>query len=321
MLFTLDGSGSMGQNNKWTAATGAITAIFGDMQTKADPGLGVGLNVFSDSNDPTGGIGPYPSGADIPIAFVDATQDGKLKSRVSGQPSGGTPTGSAMGIPSGGGYGELASYTPSAPLLPGGKKVLVLITDGVPTDTCSTNGDGSDNYPANACVAGAAAQLAGANKIQTFVIGGGILPTTDFSNFDPYFLGALAQAGGTAPPGCNPKENTKGATDFCYFEVDPSGSSTATQQAFEAAINAIRGQVASCTFPLQATDAGTIDPGKVNVVLDGNELSQDPNNGWTYDNPSNPTEIILHGTACDTMKNSPSSSIQIVLGCATKKPV
>jgi hypothetical protein len=318
MLFILDGSGSMGQNNKWPAATGALEAIFADMQMKADTGVGVGLLVFSDSKDKTAGNGPYPeSGIDVPINFVGAAQDSALNTRLSGQPKNGTPTGKAMT----GGYSELESYVNMTPIPPGGQKVLVLLTDGVPSegDACVQSGT---NYMSNACMVDAAAELTKASPagpILTFVIGTGVYPSTDLTNFDPSFLGNLAVAGGTAPMGCNPNENTAGATDLCYFEVDPTaGSQAQTETAFENAINAIRGQVLSCTFPLNVNpEAGTIDPTKVNVTVDGATIPQSSSNGWSYNNPANPTAIVFNGTACTNLKNDASASVQIVLGCAT----
>jgi hypothetical protein len=316
MLFILDGSGSMTQNNKWTAATGALEAIFANMQMNADTGVGVGLIVFSDTKDKTSGNGPYPeANIDVPINFVGAAQQSALDTRLSGQPRNGTPTGTAMQ----GGYGELESYVNMTPLPPGGQKVLVLITDGVPTDNCAQNGG---SYTSNACVVEAAAELAKASPqgpILTFVIGTGVYPSTDLSNFDPSFLGNVAQAGGTGPKGCNPDENTAGATDLCYFEVDPTaGSQTATETAFENAINAIRGQVVSCTFPLNINpEAGTLDPSKVNVTVDGTTIPQSATNGWSYNNPTDPTEIVFNGQACTNLKSDTSASVQIVLGCAT----
>ena len=315
LLFILDGSGSMSQDNKWTAATGALKAIFSDMQMKADTGIGVGLIVFSDSNDPTGGGGPYPDSADVSINFVGSAQDSLLNNRLSGGPADGTPTGTALQ----GGYAELENYVAMTPLPPGGQKVLVLITDGVPTDNCAPGGG---SYTSNACVMEAATELTKAmpqGPILTYVIGTGVYPSSDLTNFDPNFLGNLALAGGTGPKGCNPNENTAGATDLCFFEVDPTaGNATQTEQAFETAINAIRGQVLSCTFPLNLDkDAGTLDPSKVNVTVDGMTVSQDPNNGWTYDNPSNPTEIIFHGTSCNNLKMNAMATVNIILGCAT----
>jgi hypothetical protein len=324
LLFVLDGSGSMSHDNKWVAVTGAIDAIFTDMATKADDGVGAGLIVFSDSNDPTVNTGgAYPTPLDVPLAFVDQAQLAKLVGRTASPdaPNSNTPTGRALT----GGYGELASFQPAAPLLPGGKRVLVLITDGVPTDqTCKTTlKNGSDNYAQNGCIVMAATELAATapkGPIETFVIGVGPLPG-DFATYDPYWLAALAVAGGTAPPGCNPKENAAGATDYCYFNVDPTGAAAAAEeQAFETAINAIRGEVSSCTLAITATGAGTIDPTTVNVVLDGATVPQDPVNGWTYDDPTNPTSVTLHGTSCDQLKNDPHASISIVLGCKTVTP-
>jgi len=314
--FILDGSGSMTQNNKWTAATGALEAIFSSMQMSADTGVGVGLLVFSDTKDKTGGNGPYPeANIDVPINFVGAAQLSALDTRLSGQPRNGTPTGTAMQ----GGYTTLENYVAMTPLPPGGQKVLVLITDGVPTDNCAQNGG---SYTTNACVVEAAGELTKASPqgpILTFVIGTGVYPSTDLSNFDPSFLGNVAQAGGTGPKGCNPNENTAGATDLCYFEVDPTaGSQTATETAFENALNAIRGQVVSCTFPLDVNpEAGTLDPTKVNVTVDGTTVPQSATNGWSYNNPSDPTSIVFNGTACTNLKNDASAVVEIVLGCAT----
>jgi len=314
MLFVLDGSGSMTQNNKWTAATQALEAIFSDMQKQADPGVGVGLVVFSDTNDPTQGSGPYPASPDVPIGFVGAAQDSALNNRLSGQPSLATPTGTALQ----GGYSELENYVAMMPLAPGGKKVLVLITDGVPTDNCAPTGG---SYTSNACVVEAAAELAKATPqgpILTYVIGTGVFPSTDLTNFDPNFLGNLALAGGTGPKNCNPNENSV-MTDLCYLEVNPTtGNASQTEQAFEAAINGIRNQVVSCTLPLNIqTDAGTFDPSKVNVTVNGTVVPQNAQNGWTYDNPSTPTEIIFNGTACSNLKMNPKASVNVVLGCAT----
>jgi hypothetical protein len=319
LLFILDGSESMTQNNKWSAATQALAAIFADMQKQADPGLGAGLIVFSDTLDRSfytaTGPGPYPEpGIDVPIDFVSTAQVTALDARLAGSPRNGTPTGTVLQ----GGYGELETYMALAPLPPGGQKVLVLITDGVPTDNCAPSGAA---YTANACVIEAGQESKRSppsGPILSFVIGTGVFPSADLTNFDPNFLGNLAQAGGTGPAGCNPNENTT-STDLCYFEVDPTqGTQTQTEQAFEAAINAIRGQVLSCTFPLTVNaEAGMLDPTKVNVTVDGMTIPQSATDGWTYDNPADPTAIVLNGTACTGVKDDPTASVQIVLGCAT----
>ncbi len=320
LLFVLDGSGSMKQDNKWTAVVPALNSIFTQMQSAADTGVAAGLIVFSDSNDSTTGGGPYPSMTDVPVAFVDMAHQSALAMRLSGMPQSGTPTHAALT----GGYGDLESYVAKSPVQGGGKKVLVLITDGVPTDDCLSVA-GLSNYSTNACIVEAGQKLKEASPmgpIETFVIGVGDFSSGSFfgvGGIDPTFLGTLAQAGGTGPAKCNPAE-TKSTTDLCYFEIDPSKSQTAMelQQQFETALNAIRGQVASCTYPLQSSNISQVDPMHVNVTVGGVTILQDPANGWTYDNPTTPTEIILHGSACSNAKGNLTAKVSIVLGCVTQ---
>jgi hypothetical protein len=213
MLIVLDGSGSMNKDDKWTAATSALDAIFDDLQSKSDKAFGVGLLAFSDQNDPSctslGCTGPYPGPSDVGIASVDQAQHDKLRGRIdSSGPQGDTPTNAALS----GGYKELESFTPEAPLPPGGKKVLVLMSDGEPSD--------SDKGQDTALVAAEATK-----EISTFALGIGPFPSSDTSpqGYDPAFMGAIAQAGGTAPTGCNPDENANIA-NVCHFQITPGTS-------------------------------------------------------------------------------------------------
>jgi hypothetical protein len=322
LMFVLDGSKSMNHDNKWVAAIGAMNAIFDDMRAKADPGMGAGLIVYSDLNDPNLHTeGAYPTELDVPIAFVDDAQLARLVGRTAppNQGESNTPTGRALT----GAYQALRSFQPLAPLAPGGKRVVVLLTDGVPTDpACNTDAqDGSDDYASNACVTMASDELAmGGEPIQTFVIGTGPLPG-DFETYDPYFLGYLAVAGGSSPAGCNPQSNAAAANDLCYFNIDPTGASAeATQQAFTRAIDMIRGQVASCTIAVAPNGSGPINAKEVNVLLDGVTIFQDPADGWTYDDPQKPSSVTLHGAACKQLESHPGAEIKVVLGCVTEQP-
>jgi hypothetical protein len=174
----------------------------------------------------------------------------------------------------------------------------------------------------NACVQMAGQKLMEAppkGPIETFVVGVGDFPSLTAITFDPSFLGYVAQAGGTGPANCNPSENSS-TNDLCYFEIDPSMATTASQlqQEFEKALNTIRGDVVACNFPIQSSGLGTIDPSKVNVEVGGKTILQDPNNGWTYDDPMNPKEIILHGAACAEAKGNLTEKVSVVLGCLTQ---
>ena len=317
MQIVLDGSGSMGDDHKWDAVVPALNAIFDDLLAKSDPAFGVGLIAFADNYDPTcqtiqtpfgpmkgSCAGPYPTSVDVPIAFVDQGQHGKLRGRLlpSG-PAGDTPTGSALK----GGFKALETFTPTPPLLSNGKKVLVLMTDGVPTDG-SESGDTSL----------VSSELA--RGIATFAVGIGPFPSTDTKSYDPGFMGQLAVAGGAAPAGCNPSENSNVA-NVCHFQITPGGKSAAQlTQEFIDAINKIRSAVATCEFVLTKTSA--VDPSQVNVIYTDQNgvqhvLVQDAGNGWTYDDPKNPSKVVLHGSDCSTVKADPKGKIAIVLGCAT----
>src|SRR5262249_25377177 len=148
------------------------------------------------------GPGPYPEpGLDVPLGYVDAAQATALAGRLSTMPKHATPTYPAMQ----GGYGALESFVPQSPLLPDGQRVLVLITDGKPTDhTCDLKSAGTDDYKTNPCSTLAAQELAAAppkGPILTFVIGLGQFPASATQDFDPAFLGNVAFAGGGAPMG------------------------------------------------------------------------------------------------------------------------
>jgi hypothetical protein len=313
LMFVQDGSDSMNQDNKWTALVPALASIFAEMQAAADPGVAVGLILFPGSG------GPYPASDDVPIAFVSPAQASALNARLAAGLSLGTPTHAALM----GGYSALESFVPKAPLETGGKKIVVLITDGVPTDDCA-NLLGIGGYASNPCVTLAAMKLTEAapqGPIQTFVIGVGPFPSSNTTSFDPGFVGNVAQAGGTGASHCNPDEASS-TTDLCYFEIDPSKGQSAAQlqMQFETALNAIRGQITSCSFPIESSGLGKTDPTKVNVEIGNQTILQDPKNGWTYDNPMQPTEIILHGTACAAASSTLTAKVSIVLGCATQGP-
>src|SRR5207249_5410716 len=129
----------------------------------------------------------------------------------------------------------------------------------------------------------------------------GDLTPYDPTTYDPTFMGAIAKAGGTAPAGCDPHE-TSNVSKMCHFQITPGGKSAKQlEQDFLNAIDAIRGAVASCEFTLDKSGSNgqNVDPTHVNVVYDdGNGgssvIPEDPGSGWTYDDPTNPSKVILH---------------------------
>lgn len=316
MLFVVDGSGSMGSDNKWVSERAALHSVFDEMAKTPDPSFGVGLILYSDS---TGYGPPFPNTGDVNIAVVDTAQRDRLKNRLPvTEPGILTPTLAALKAA----YGVLSGFDPKKNGLEvGGKKIVVLSSDGSPTDD-----DAYDMDPANSdCKKAAAQNLAAAppgGPIYTFGIGIGVIDPTGYaSDYDPVFMGNLVVAGGTRmSPTCNPNEAANKA-NFCHLHVTPGGSATQLTQDFINAINKIRGVAAACEYTLDTS--GTVDPNKVNVIFtdgSGNEtwVMQDPTNGWVYDDPAKPTKVLLKGSACDKVKADAKGEVRIVLGCKTQ---
>ena len=326
MQFIIDGSGSMdgfdGVNfiagerepdpaspgretgKKWIAVRDAMGAFFDDLATKADPSFAVGMYLFSSN-----AVKPA-TGVDVAIKYVDAAQATSLKTRLAPPvfPTGGTPLGASV-------EGQLAvlkAYTPAAPVQPGGKYVLVAMTDGIPSDAKSIS------------LNAATAAKTGAPPVLTFAIGVGNEDASPTTVYDEVFMKDLAVAGGTAAAGCNMNWGNADKTGKpCHFQITP-GTKTAAQikTDFLAAINAIRDQVASCEFPLvKPAGSGDIDPTNVNVIKTSGgtdtTIPMSGTDGWVYDDPTNPTKVFLKGKACDDLKADPAAKIKIVIGCKT----
>ncbi|WP_394850156.1 VWA domain-containing protein [Pendulispora brunnea] len=315
------GQGPRGATGKkWLAARRALYSFWDKLTPAsggtADRSFGVGFHVFNSTTATSDGQ------VDVGIGAVTATQSSRLKARIAPNLS----RNGAPGYPIGDVYGSGATPLVSAingqgaivrgftadgsTLATGGKRVLVVITDGVPTDS---QGNPSDAEKERAITSVTSLKQ---QSVITFVIGVGD-PSAPTNEYDEAFLGRLAQAGGAAPNGCDPNSN-------CHFQITPGDKTTdQLRDEFIAAIDKIRDTVQSCDFDLvHPNGAPNIDPAKVNVVYTaGNgaetNLKKDPQNGWIYDNDSNPKKVLLKGSSCSTLKSDPGGKIRIVVGCAT----
>ena len=172
--------------------------------------------------------------------------------------------------------------------------VVALATDGEPgeCDVDLTHIDGI-----------AAAGFAAAPSIRTFVIGVG--PSTAA-------LDGIAAAGGTG----------------AAYHVDMN--MMATQQLVQL-LNTIRGAALACTYQIPPPPAGkTEDFTLVNVAyvpgmgptltvpqVAGSAACPTGGDGWYYDDPASPTQIILCPTTCGTVSKDPAGAVDVVLGCKT----
>jgi hypothetical protein len=171
--------------------------------------------------------------------------------------------------------------------------VAVLATDGDPTE-CDTSLPNIDAI--------AAAAFAATPSVMTFVIGVGPSLAS---------LNGIAAAGGTTQA----------------FLVDTGGN---VNQQFLDAMNAIRHAALGCNYSIPVPTNGSPNYGEVNVVYQpqGGNAQTFPNvanqaacpangNGWYYDNPAAPTQIILCPASCMLVEGDMTGEVDVTLGCST----
>ena len=286
LVFGIDTSFSMDFENKWTSLSAALDSFVDD---PASSGLNLGIQFFPLRD--TCVVSAYEDLA-VPLG-PQATVAPAIRAAIEGKRmAGGTPTVQLLQ--------GLVAYV-QANAKPGIKPIIVLATDGVPDATClSTPDGGTPNSLANAEMVAASA-FGGTPSIPTFVIGVGS---------DLTALNALAAAGGTTSATL----------------VNVANDAGNAEQAFIDALNAIRQQAVPCNFALPS---GSIDPTLTNVVYTpgtGPEqtfvyvgtaanCSKAPSDGWYFDNPTQPTQVILCSGACNVVKADPSAEVDVELGC------
>jgi von Willebrand factor type A domain-containing protein len=188
------------------------------------------------------------------------------------QPGGSTPTADAV----------RHAATHLAGLSDPNPRYIVLATDGEP------NCAGGDPNTADNAGAEAAVSQAAAMGIHTFVIGISADAAADA------VLSQMAMNGGEA----------RAAAPY-YYSVN-------SQADFVAAINAITGQVVSCTF---AVPTPPPDPSLVRVQANGMDVPRDPThtNGWDF-GPMNQS-ITFYGMWCDRLRSGSITTIHAIYGC------
>jgi hypothetical protein len=287
VVIVQDRSGSM-VGAKWESAVDSIKA-FADNAGAA--GLAVGLTYFPPIIGSECSVSVYAN-LDVDIALLPGNAYAIKESLLTTSPSGGTPMRPAL-------EGGVEAMTDWLALNPTHEGIVILVTDGDPGG-CSPN---TISDVANI----AEGAFLGTPSIRTFVVG---MPGATFSNLDQ-----VAAAGGTSSA----------------FDVS-SGTT-----AFVAALDEIRQQALSCEYILPVPDPseGTLDfdsvgvdytPGinenpesipKVASQGDCGEIS----GGWYYDDPADPTRIILCPASCDLVQSgTDNAKVEVILGCIIPPP-
>lgn len=313
----VDTSGSMDQDapgrtrgSKWEATRQALLQAFDRMP--ASTGIGVvfypdldngnnGNNNADDDDD-----GPcLDKQVDVPLRVLEpvGSQHRALIRRAfqNQSPRGGTPTHDAYVF----GLDEL-----NATALPG-PRFAVVITDGIPTFSleCDRSGrDGDNAVDPGPLVTEAANALTRGTK--TFVIGS---PGSEDARES---LSRMAEAGGTAIPGCS-----HDGPQYCHFDM------TETQDfasGLAEALGQITGVALSCAYDIPSPpNGGQLDPTKINVLFSPGGGTQeviaqsvDTNcaQGWRYSDDQSRVELC--SDTCTRVRDS-NGTLSLEFGCAT----
>ncbi len=277
LVFMFDRSGSMSDNSKWSSCKAATKAFFDD---PASAGISASLHYF-----PIGGSNPTCNANEYakPAVAMTGLPSAQLSASLDAQkPQGGTPTEPAL-------QGAL-NYARdlSTNQAKDGKVVVVFVTDGIP-EGCSSDING-------------AAQIAKgqAQTTPTYVIGVGNVNG----------LNTIADAGGTKQA-------------FVVSTNNPAQ----IKDDFQKAITEIKLSALSCDYKIPAPPNGeTLDRSKVNVLYQpasgaAQTLPYDQScgtgKGWRYDDPNNPTRILVCDGTCNAIKAAPGK-VDVLFGCQTK---
>ena len=323
MFVMFDKSGSM-DGVKWDSATQAMKSFIAQPEAA---GIGVGIQFF-----------PLPSGVTCPIFPVQCTSDAQCSTGCGpciiqgplGICSGvgesdscevmdySTPAVEIAELPGNAGSLNTAidqanpdgSGTPTLPALdgaiqhasawatahPGHVTIVVLATDGDP-NSCSSD--------VSAIQSSAAAGAAANPPVLPFVIGA---PGGTAANLD-----AIAFSGGT---------------NAAYI----IGSNSTVEAEFLQAMNDIQNKTLPCSYLIPEPPPGeTLNLGEVNVTYTptGGQPTTIPQaagglascmpgtKAWYYDDPANPTSVVLCPDTCTELTADSGTSVSVVFGCAT----
>ncbi len=180
---------------------------------------------------------------------------------------------------------------------PNRRTVVVLITDGYPTECDTDLGDIQEMVSEYYAGIQGTYNTTGQPGIRTYVIGVAV---------DRFNLDAVAQAGGT---GSSTIVDSVGAVDE-----------------FVTALVNITNSYVACKFPLPSPPQGELlDPSKLQVIFKPFQGADQEipmassaadcgsvNGGWYYDNPTNPTEVTLCPCTCASLG---AGGLEIHFGC------
>ena len=286
MLEPLDG---IGPPSRWDALTGALIEYF---QSDAAKPLSIGLSYFEQTDPSTFMTSCRVADYTTPTIDIAPMSDGTQAQRLIASlqntiPSGFTPTAPALQ----GALNYAKAYTMAHP---GRQTMVVFATDGLPTQC-------DPRETTNIAQTIAAPAFMGTPSIRTFVVASAGNLTA---------LGAVSQAGGTGQP---------------VFVTDPATTSSQIKTAFDR----LTRTNFSCSYRIPpGGEGGRTDPGQVNVAVRVPGMAEKRlplfmsvdrcGDGWYYDNPGKPENIMLCPQTCRDIFNG---ELHIIVGCAGPPPM
>jgi Mg-chelatase subunit ChlD len=183
------------------------------------------------------------------------------------------------------------------------RTVIVVATDGVPDDTCAASSLNPPNNLANAAKT-AMALATGTPPLPVFVIGVG-------EELDA--LNTIADAGGTGSA------------------VLIKDGASAQQELIDALKN-IQKKSLGCEYVVPSDKNSDIDFSTVNVDFteggkttsfyysgDAKGCALKPDSAWYFDDPKNPTKVVLCPDTCAAVADAPTARIDIAYGCKRRE--
>ena len=234
----------------------------------------------------------------VEVATLPGVATAVVGSLTQHEPDGLTPTSGAL-------TGALTHATALAKQRAGHRVVVLLATDGLPSECTPDDIMGVSSISASA--------LAATPSISTFVIG--VFAPAEAQDAQTN-LDSIAAAGGTKKS----------------FVINLSQN---VEQQFLAALTAVRTAALSCAFAVPTPPTGQVlnyfdvnvdfTSGAGQTVTIGNvedKAACDPKQGgWYYDvDPSagTPTNISVCDTSCTTLQADPAGRVEVLLGCKTQ---
>jgi hypothetical protein len=310
LQLIVDTSGSMDDDapgpvpgSKWDVTRNALLAAVDQMPAVTT----VGVVFYPDTNgnnDSDNQNSCFDRQTDVPLQILaDAGSPHRtlIRTAFQGQnPNGGTPTHDA--------YAYAVQDLNAAVTV--GARFGVLITDGIPTFSlgCDSSGRGQNNAVDSGPLVTEAAQSL-ALGVKTFVIGS---PGSEGAREN---LSRMAEAGGTAAPGCSHT-----GPRYCHFDM------TGAQDfalALADALGKIAGLALGCNYEIPAApDGAQLDPDRVDVAFHASGVPEEPilrssgascSDGWQYSPDGK--QVVLCGSTCERVRER-RGSLTLEFGCA-----